>query len=113
MDKNVFISKVEIYNIKKDSSVNERNNQVSISFFDKDGNESILMSSIMTIDKANKYKQNVLTLLNCRNWTEVKYCAMPINLTTIVDSDDSSRIIGLESDNGLILKNEIKLYIKK
>ena len=110
MDKNVFISKVEIYDIKKDVTENARNHQVSICFFDKNGQESVLLSSIMTNDNANKYKQNLLNLLDCRNWTEVKYNAMPLNLTTILDEEDNSRIIGLESKKGLILKNEIKFY---
>lgn len=110
MDSNVFISKIEIYNIKESLENALKNHQVSISFFDKDGTESVLLSSIMSIDNANKYQHNLLKLLKCKNLIELKYSPFPTNLTTVFDLNDASRIIGLECKNGIILKNEIKFY---
>jgi len=110
MDKNVFISKIEIYEIQRPVKTSANKKQLSIYIFDKNGEETIMSTSIMSPEDIEKYKRNLLNALNSHSWLQAIYSANPVNLTTILDSEDSNRIIGLESDYGLILKNEIKIY---
>ena len=109
MDTNVFISKIEINQIRKSKSSVELQ-QMSIGFYDKDGEESSFLTSIMPTDKMDSYQQNLLGALNSTNWIQAIHGAMLTNLTTIRDEEDQSHLIGFESPFGLILKNEVKLY---
>ena len=109
MDTNVFISKIEINQIRKSKSSVELQ-QMSIGFYDKDGEESSFLTSIMPTDKMDSYQQNLLGALNSTNWIQAVHGAILTNLTIIKDEDDQSHLIGFESPFGLILKNEVKLY---
>lgn len=108
MDTNVFISGIEINEIKKTNQNGYR--QMSISFFDKDGKESSFLTSIMTEESMQKYEQSLLEILQSKNWTQAIYGPNLTNLTTIKDSDDEKHLIGFETTRGMILKNEVKLY---
>ena len=57
MDNNVFISGIKINEIKKTNQNGYQ--QMSISFFDKDGKESSFLTSIMTTEAMQKYEQNL------------------------------------------------------
>ena len=109
MDTNVFISKIQINQIKKSQNSLELQ-QMSIGFYDKDGEESSFLTSIMSVDKMDNYQQNLLSALNSTNWIQAVHGAILTNLTIIKDEDDQSHLIGFESPFGLILKNEVKLY---
>ncbi|MBQ3214140.1 MAG: hypothetical protein IJB10_03965 [Clostridia bacterium] len=109
MDTNVFISKIQINQIKKSKSSIELQ-QMSIGFYDKDGEESSFLTSIMSTDKMDNYQQNLLGALNSTNWIQAIHGAVLTNLTTIKDEEDQTHLIGFESPFGLILKNEVKLY---
>lgn len=108
MDTNVFISKVERNQINRGSKSGYH--QMSIGYCDKDGEESCFLTSIMTETAMDNYEHNLLGALNSTNWTQAIYGATLVDLTTILDSDDSHHLIGFESPFGLILKNEVKLY---
>ena len=108
MDTNVFISKIEINEIKRGAKSGFH--QMSIGYCDKDGAESYFLTSIMTEQAMNSYEQNLLGALNSTNWTQAIYGATLVDLTTILDTDDKKHLIGFESPFGLILKNEVKLY---
>ena len=112
MDSNVFISKIQINEItKKQNSVCYK--QMSISYCDKDGEESSFLTSIMSPQAMDVYEQSLLSALNSINWTQAIYGARLTNLTTILDVDDNKHLIGFESPFGLILKNEVKIYKNK
>ena len=108
MDSNVFISGIKINEIKKSNQNGYQ--QMSISFFDKDGKESSFLTSIMTAESMQQYEKSLLEILKSKNWTQAIYGPELTNLTTIKDSDDEKHLIGFETKRGLILKNEIRLY---
>ena len=106
MEQNVFVSGYNM-STKKVSVVTSF--QLTLKLFDKFGKETDFSSSLMGEDQINLYQKNILKALNCLNWTQVIH-GVPLKNLKIVCDEDSKKIIGLETKNGLILKNTVKFY---
>lgn len=107
MESNVFISGIQVNDIKKGGEIYQ---QMSINYCDKNGAESSFLTSIMPENSMEQYQNGLLGALNSSTLTGAIYGAVLTDLTTIKDSDDQKHLIGFESSYGLILKNEVRLY---
>ena len=83
--------------------------QFTLKLFDKMGKETDFSSSLMGEDQINLYQKNILKALNCLNWTQAIH-GVPLKALKVVCDEDSNKVIGLETKNGLILKNTVKFY---
>ena len=103
MNKNIFISNIEI----KELPINLKNKyQLELKLFDLDNNENYFQTSLMKEDEMLLYKHNSLKVLNAVSKLDALHSPQIKSLNLILDDND--KIIGLELENGLILKNEIK-----
>ena len=107
MEDNVFVSGIQINDIKKGEATYQ---QMSINYCDRNGEESSFLTSIMPESSMEQYQSGLLGALNSRTLTGAIYGAVLTDLTAIKDSDDQKHLIGFESSYGLILKNEVRLY---
>ena len=110
MESNVFISGIQVNDVKKGDSTYQ---QMSIGYYDYKGEESSFLTSIMPEASMEQYQNSLLGALNSKSVTEAIYGAVLTDLTTIKDSDDQKHLIGFESSYGLILKNEVRLYAQE
>ena len=107
MEDNVFVSGIQINDIKKGEATYQ---QMSINYCDRNGEESSFLTSIMPESSMEQYQSGLLGALNSRTLTGAIYGAVLTDLTAIKDSDDQKHLIGFESSYGLILKYEVRLY---
>ena len=110
MNSNVFISGIQVNDIKKGDSTYQ---QMSIGYYDYNGEESSFLTSIMPETSMEQYQNSLLGALNSKSVTEAIYGPVLTDLTAIKDSDDQKHLIGFESSYGLILKNEVRLYAQE
>lgn len=106
MEQNVYVAGYKMSS-KKVSVVTSF--QLTLKLFDKSGKETNFSSSLMGEDQVNLYQKNILKALNCLNWTQAIH-GVPLNALKVVCDEESKKIIGLETKNGLILKNTVKFY---
>ena len=106
MESNVFVNN-HIINTKQGKSNNEF--QLVINLFDKKGEEFEFCSSFMKTEQFSSYENSVLKALNSKNWLQVVHNEPLHILKTVVDKD-ANKLVGLETNVGLILKNIVKFY---
>ena len=103
MNKNIFISNIEI----KELPISLKNKyQLELKLFDIDNNESLFQTSLMKEEEMLLYKENLFKVLNAVSKLDALHNPQIKSLNLILD--DNNKIIGLELENGLILKNEIR-----
>ncbi|MBQ3047914.1 MAG: hypothetical protein IJD48_02745 [Clostridia bacterium] len=106
MEESLFINH-HVVNTKKSSSVNEF--QLVISLFDKKGKEIEFSSTYMNKEMFDLYEKSVLKTLNSKNWLQVVHNE-PIHTIKPVLDIASKKVVGLQTNTGLILKNIVKFY---
>ena len=103
MNKNIFISNIEV----KELPLNFKNKyQLEIKLFDKNYNEELFKTSLMSEEKIKEYKANLFKVLNAVSKLQVLHNPQIKSFSLI--SDDNNNVVGLELEDGLVLKNEIK-----
>ena len=105
MDNNVFITGFKI--IEKKASIITKY-QLQLFLCDKNFNESDFISSLMDKDEVEKYNNNILKGIRCQNWTQAVYGTPIETFSVIKDENDKDKIVGLSTQNLLILKNEVR-----
>ena len=105
MNKNIFISNIQINELP----VNLKNKyQLEIELFDKNNKQSSFTTSLMKFEEIEAYKKNLFKILKGKNKLQIIHSPHIKSYNLVVD--DNNKIIGLELENGLILKNEIKIF---
>lgn len=105
MNKDIFISDIEI----KEMPVNFENKyQLEIKLFDMDNNENEFHTSLMKEKEVINYKKDLYKILHAVNRLQAIHNPQTNTLSTILD--ENQKIVGLEMDNGIILKNEIRPF---
>jgi len=105
MDKNVFITGFKI--IEKKASIISKY-QLQLFICDKNFDESSFISSLMDKDDVEKYNNDILKGINCKNWTQAVYSTPIETFSIITDDIEKDKIIGLSTQNLLILRNEVR-----
>ena len=105
MDSSVFITGFKI--IEKKASILTKY-QLQLFLCDKNFNEGNFISSLMDKDEVEKYNNNILKGIKCRNWTQAVYGTPIETFSVIKDDADSEKIVGLSTDKVLILRNEVR-----
>ena len=106
MESNIFVNN-HIVNTKEGKTNNEL--QLIINLFDKRGKEFEFCSSFMKSEQFSSYEKSVLKALGSKNWLQVVHNEPLHNLKPVVDKD-ANKLVGLETNLGLILKSIVKFY---
>lgn len=101
MEDNVFISSIQITNTKK-----ENTQRMTIHYYDKQGEESEFVSSIMKTTEMEKYKKDILKVLNCKNLTQMLHTPVLEDCSPVTDE---GLIVGLKLRRGFIGKSGVEL----
>lgn len=102
MEENVFISRIVITETKKP------NTQVmTIYYYDKLGEKSEFISSIMKLADMDKYKKDVLKVLNCKNLTQMLHTPILEDCTRVCDENIT---VGLTLKRGFIGKSSVEIF---
>lgn len=106
MESSLFINN---HNINLKEGKNNNDFQLVINLFDKKGAEVEFCSSFMKKEQFEKYENSVLKALNSKSWLQVVHNE-PLHILKGVVDKDANKLVGLETNFGLILKNIVKFY---
>ena len=107
MNRDVFISNLEI----KELPITLQNKyQLEIKIFDLCNNETSFLTSLMKENEIVSYKKDLFKLFDCYNKIQIVHNPQIKTIHTILDEENN--LVGLELNNGVILKNEIRFYGK-
>lgn len=106
MESSLFINNHTI-NLKNGKNNNEF--QLIINLFDKKGVEFEFCSSFMKEEQFESYENSVLKALDSKSWLQVVHNE-PLHILKGVVDKDANKLVGLETNFGLILKNIVKFY---